>query len=392
MDGFQYSGMRFFSAVLAFAALALPAAAVDEPPNLAAGTSFRSALEQPISPTWDHLDLRTIARTIESGQRVAVLVDRRLDPSGERSLKVSCDTLRECFDRLAAECDGGATVIGNVVYLGPRETAGKLRTLVAMRKNDLKELPLPESRRTAITRTRAFRWNDLDRPADVLRRLAEEYRLEVDGLDQVPHDLWAAAALPDATPIEALSLVLAQFELTFQWTEGARGVRIEPIPERVAIEKSYDPPRGLSPADAIARWQEVLPGLEARPAGGKVVVSGTEEFHEMVDRVRRGKRPDEKPGRSTAPLPALGQKRYFSKFENVPVSALMRELETPGQGLLTFEYDRAAFKAAGIDLDRRVSFELKNAKIEGFLKAAFDPIGVTFEIHDRTVRLKPVQK
>jgi hypothetical protein len=374
--------------------LILNTSLADEPDNLAAGTAFRSALEQSFTPTWDRIDLRTIVRTMEEGPRVAVLLDRRIDPTAERSLKISSDTLRDCFDRLAAECDAGATIIGSAVYLGPRVTAGKLRTLVALRKAELKELQVPDSRRTVLTRGRALRWADLDRPADLIRRLAEHYRLDVDGLDQIPHDLWAGAAIPEASSIEALSLVLAQFDLTFRWASEARGVRIEPIPERVAIDKPHDPPRGMSPADAIARWNEEIPDLEARAAGGKVIVSGTEELHEVVERVRRGGRATDKTSSgAVAKIPSLNLKRYSGKVENKPVRELLRFLESPAQGLVTFEYDRAEFEAAGIDLDRRVSFELKKgSKVEDFLRAALGPLGVTFEIQDRTVRLKAPNK
>jgi hypothetical protein len=365
-----------------------------EPVNFVVGTGFRSALEQPFSPTWDHIDLRMIARTVQEGPGVSLLLDRRIDPTAERSLKVTNATLRESFDRLAAECDAGATIIGSTVYLGPHDTAGKLRTLVALRKAELKELQIPESRRNVLSRSTFFQWADLDQPADLVRRLAEEHRLDSDGIDLIPHDLWAGGVLPEATPIEALSLVLAQFDLTFSWIDQARGVRIEPIPERVAIDRPHDPPRGMSPAEAISRWQEEIPGLEARAAGSKVIVSGTEELHEVVDRARRGGRVAEKAAsNAAAQVPPLKLKRYKATIENIPVSDLMRYLENPAQGMVTFEYDRAEFKAAGIDLDRRVSFELKkDSRIEDFLKAAFDPVGVTFEIQDRTVRLKPAKR
>ncbi len=380
---------RSFAALL-FVVLMMGRCTADESVNLAAGTAFRSALEQPFSPTWDHIDLRAIVRAVEDGPHVALLLDRRLDPTVERSFSVSSDTLRECFDRLAAECDAGATIVGSVVYIGPRSSAEKLRTLVALRKAELKDLQIPESRRSVFTRGKDFRWDDLERPADLVRRLAEGFGLEVEGLDQVPHDLWAAAALPDATPVEVLSLVLAQFDLTFQWTDQSHGVRIEQIPEHVAIEKPHDPPRGMSPADAITRWQEEIPGLAARAAGNKVIVSGTEELHEIVERVRRGGRAADR-ARPPAPLKPLHLQRYTGKIQNKPVSDLLRSLETPGQGLLTFEYDRAEFKAAGIDLNQRITIDFKSAKIEALLKAALGPLGVTFEIQDRTVRLKPAQ-
>jgi hypothetical protein len=367
-------------------------AADDEPLNLVSGTAFRSALDQPFSSAWDHLDLRAIAGILAEGPHVAVILDRRVDPTAERSLRVQSKTLRDGFDRLAAECGAGATIVGNAIYIGPRGTAAKLRTVMALRKAELKELRIPESRRTALNQGRPFRWNDLDRPADLLGRLGRESHVEIEGLDQIPHDLWAGAALPDSTMIDVLTIILAQFDLTFSWTDGARGVKLEPIPERVTIEKSHDPPRGVSAAETLTRWQAEISDLEARVAGGKVLVTGTDEQHELVDRLRRGGRITDKPGPNTAGQPqALNVKRYNGKIENIPVRALLKNLETSVQGGITFEYDEEELRAAGIDLDRRVSFEMKNDKFPDMLKKALGPVGISFEVENRTVRLKPAK-
>lgn len=370
-------------------------AAAEEPVDFAERGSFSAALAQPFSASWENISLREIVKAIEDAKHVAIVVDRRLDPTAPVSLKASTETLRGCLDRLAAEWDAGTTIVGSVVYLGPRESAGKLRTLVALRTRELfdRQSDFSESRRIALTQGATFGWHDLDRPADLVRRAAADYGLEVEGLEQVPHDLWAGGALPGAGAVETLSLLLAQFDLTFSWTKQARGVRLEAIPARVAIERPHSPPRGMSPADAILRWQEAIPGLEARAENGKIVVNGTEELHEVVDRVRRGGRVGDKgPAAVAARLKPLHLQRYNGKITNVPANAVLRDLETPDKGQLTFEYDRAAFQAAGIDLDRRVSLELKNATIEDLLRSLLTPLGLTFEIRDRTVRLRLEEK
>ena len=139
-----------------------------------------------------------------------------------------------------------------------------------------------------MTRSSTIRWDDFDKPADIFARLAEKYSLAVEGAEMIPHDLWVGAVIPEATPIEALSLVLAQFELTFAWTDRGEAIRLESMPERVVIEQGHLPPRGKSAAAALADWKEKLPDLEARVEAGKIVVSGTVEIQEMIDRLRRG--------------------------------------------------------------------------------------------------------
>jgi hypothetical protein len=359
------------------------------------GSEFRSALEQAFSTSTDNDSLRGIVRGIETAKHVSIVVDRRLDPTGARSMRVTGSTLKEGLERLAAEADAGATIIGNSVYFGPRATAAKLRTLQVLRIQELSErnARISDRRRSELTQARTFRWNDLDRPADLIRRLASEHNLALVGIERVPHDLWAGGTLPDAGAVEILTLILAQFDLTFGWSDQGAGITIEQIPDRVATERSYDPPAGLSAAAAISRWQEELPDLVAREEKGKIIVSGTEEMHEVVKRVRRGGRATDHAGSRTpqSSVP-LNRRRYSLKIQQKPASAILNELAKPENGEITFEFSRADFKAASIDLDQLVTFEVQNVTIDRLLKATLDPLGVDFEIRDRTVRLMPTPR
>jgi hypothetical protein len=357
--------------------------------KFATGEPFRKAIGEAMSGDWDHVGLRTIVQAIEESRHVSILPDRRLDPTAELRVSAAIEPLGDFLERLAVGSRGSATIVGHTVYLGPPDATAKLRTLVALRIQELKgKAAGPDARRIEQSRA-TFRWNDLDRPADILARISKEYGVGLEGLELVPHDLWAGAVLPETSVIEALSLVLIQFDLTFTWIDRGKAVRIDHLPERVEIEVPHDPPRGVPADKALAAWQEKLPDLEARVEKGKVVVTGTWEQHELVERIRRGAAVPDKSARSEPPLPPLNRQRFTGTIQNTPASEVMKDLGTRKRGELKFEYDADELKNAGINLDALVSFKLKDAEIEELLKALFDPLGVTFAIVDRTVKLKP---
>src|SRR5262249_46244412 len=214
-------------------------------------------------------------REIEGARHVAILLDRRIDPTASLRADAGGEMLGDFLERLAAGSNSGAVLVGNSVYLGPAVAASKLRTLVALRTQALSvKGEIPGGRRAELMRATTVRWNDLDNPVDVLTRLAEQYQLKIEGLDLVPHDLWGGAVLPEASAAEAFSLVLSQFDLTFGWVEHGKGVRVEHLPERVEVERVHPPPPGMSAAAALARWKEKLPDLDARVEKGKIVVTG----------------------------------------------------------------------------------------------------------------------
>lgn len=350
------------------------------------GRAFQKALEQPISATWDHVGLRAIARRIEATRHFAMLIDRRIDPSRELAASAEGEPTHDFLERLAAGSSGRVSVVGSTVYIGPPSAAEKLRTLIALRKGEFlgDAARVPQRRQFELTKAATFHWNDLDRPADLLKRLGEQYQLEIAGLDQVPHDLWAGATLPQADAADALSLVLIQFDLTFEWTEGAKGIRLVPVPDQVVIERSHQPPRDQTADAALARWKQAIPELEARIDKGQVVATGTVEQHELIERLKRPGGSEDGPGIKPKPLRL---QRFSLRMQNKPASALLTLLEKPSYGL-KFEYDAEALKKAGVNLDKLVTFTVKDATIEQLLKAALEPLGVAFEVDDHTVRLK----
>jgi hypothetical protein len=358
------------------------------PVPLHVGPLLAADLDRPFAATWENVNLRNIARRISATRHVAILLDRRLDPTCEHSLTAPDEPLRSFLDRLAERVGGMRTVAGNSVYLGPPAAARNLRTLIWLRQQELAADNIPRVRRFDLMQTATFTWEDLAQPADLVRRQAAESQLELQGLEHVPYDLWAGAVIPEATATQVLSLILIQFDLTFEWTDNGNGIRIVPVPGRVALERAHLSAPGQTAEAALAHWRQSLPDLEARIVDDEVLVRGTIEEHETIERLRR-------PPSRTAPPPAprrlkpLKLERYTLRIRETPLRALLEKLSEPAYGQLVFDYDAEALARAGINLDQRVTFEVKTATIEQLLEAALKPVGLTFELDDRTARLKP---
>lgn len=365
-----------------------PEVLLDQPiPVLQTDVRFRQELERPISASWGGAELRSLLRRITADRQVAILLDRRIDPNQELTLDVQDRTLRDALAEIASHCGAEMSVAGNVVYLGPSASAAKLRTLIELRSSELHRSSsgIAKSRQVDLAARKTIHWNDLDRPADVLRQISERFKVKILNSEAVPHDLWAGATLPNVTAAEALSLVLIQFDLTFEWTDAATAVRLVPMPQQVAVEKHYTP-RNRSLADTLKDWQEQFPELQADIRGKELVVMATVEQHEaLAESLKPTARRPSTRTTTNAPVP-LRRREFTLRIERVPVSALMKKLEMSD---VIFQYDPAQLTAAGIDLDQPISLDVTKAPAEKFFAAMFEPLGLAFQIDNVTVTLRP---
>jgi hypothetical protein len=354
------------------------------PPARLAGGRFTAELNRPLTASWKGLPLRDVVRRISDEREISILLDRRIDPSQELAIDFAGEPLRDALQIIASKARAEMRVIANVVYLGPEATAAKLRTVIELRGEELNTSETSLSRRQELAGRRTIHWNDLDRPADIVRRVASLYGLEVPGLEQVPHDLWSGATLPDLSAREALSLVLIQFDLTFAWEEGGAAIRIVPLPERLVLERRYRP-RGESSAAAAERWRGEFPGLRAELRGNEVAVTATAEQHEAIAESLQPRRSTGRSHAAERPMP-IEHRRFTLQMERVPVSALMEKLEESG---MIFEYDAAKLAQAGVDLDQAITVRVRDAEPDEFFRAVFEPLGVRHSFKGLRVRLSP---
>ena len=347
--------------------------------NLLVGKAFDDALEQTISVTWQAQDLRSGLKGLSNARRVSILIDRRVDPSTELSLAVKSVPLRELLDRVAADLSLGISRLENAIVIGPRESARRLRTDVELAAGQLVKASSDAGRVRELQRKLTLGWTDLTSPLELLDELARRYELKVDNAELVPHDLWAAGALPSSNAAESLTVVLSQFDLAFEWSTDLQSVRLVELPRAPTLEREFALRRGVA-VSIVDELRESLPGVTLELRGRRVSARG---LFEELEQVQAALNPsaNQPASRPTGPKVTT----FTFEVRNAPLLDFMEKLEQ--QAGYSFEYDADRLVKAGVKLDGAVSLKMKDALPDELFKAMFSPLGLRHEVDGTTVRL-----
>ncbi len=371
------------AAILGIFFLARGAAA--EPPEKIewlTGEKLRAQLEQKISFNRSGVPLRQGIVSLARSQRVAILLDRRVDPDQKVDMTVADVSLDAGLLVIAERLKVGMAIVGPVVYFGPPKTAERVRTLAALRKEEVPKSP--SAVRARFLQPHPSRWADLAEPRQLLTALATECQIEIQGADRIPHDLWSAADLPPASFIDRLTLLAAQFDLTFAIAADGSSVQLADMPEAPVITRSY-PLRGSAAQQSgqvVKKLTEALPTAKIESDSGPLTVRGRAEDHEFVETFLAG--------RTAKRTTVTGGQQVYQLTISMPVGKAIQQLG--GMMKLDMRVDEAAIRAAGLSLDTEVKATLKDVTADQLLKAVLSPAGLTFERHDKVVDVRPAKK
>jgi hypothetical protein len=343
----------------------------------ATGLALQKRLAAPADVTWSENPLRPALRGLSRAYRVAVLVDRRVDPEQKLDVQVAATPLAEAMQEIARRGGAEVSMLGPVAYFGPPQAAGRLRTLATVRAAEIQRLPPAAARK--LREPRAMAWDDFATPRELLEELARQSGIEIAGLDRVPHDLWAAADLPALSLADRVTLVANQFDLTFEAAADGGSVRLVPVPGDLGIVRTY--PGGADPEATARGFAGRAPAARIKVVGDKVYVKGMLEDHERLAAPHRLADRKAKP-------PAAGQVRIERLVvREKPVGPVLEQLA--GRLKLELRMDRKAIAEAGISLDQRVSIEVENATPDEVLRALLRTTPLDFRRHGNVVEIGP---
>jgi len=325
------------------------------------GAELRKHLALPAGVSWSENPLRDGLGRLARDHRVAIFLDRRIDPGRPVSAAVDARSLSETLRDLANRLGLDVCMVGDVVYFGPSDTAADLSALASLRRHELAKAERQFA--LALIRPKPLAWPRLTPPRDIVAGLADRYRIEVhDAEKHLPHDLWPEVQLPPVSFVDGLSLVLAGFGKAFVWEDGGHAVRLIDMPGRVETTERYE--IGPSSAALAEQLQRMLPDAQVKVEGGVVIVRASAQAHQEIRRAIAA---------AHAPAqPSEGRKVYTLKVENAPAGAILKSLAQ--QPEVNLRYDTAPVER----LRRTVSLDLKNATLEQTLKATLDQVGLTF--------------
>ena len=351
--------------------------------NWLVSAALQKQLRREISVVWAGTPLRRTLDGLSQTQRVAVLIDRRVDPDQKVDLKLDNVPLAAALHDVAQSRDLGVSVVNAVAYFGPPRVTGQIRTIAALRTEEVRRLPPAVTRKFLLPKR--ITWDDFATPGELLQRLADENRLTLQGLDRVPHDLWAGADLPPLALVERLTLIAIQFDLTFEVSPDGQTVRLVPMPDEVALVRSY--PGGSNPQATAKNNSKHLPGAEVKVAGRQIYVKGLLEDHERITGLGR---PSQRPVRQ--PAGDIGKTRIASvSFKNAPVGEVLKKLALDPNLKLDFRIDHQALEKAGISLEQRISMDVKNVTVDELLLEIIKHCPLKYVRRGRVVEIGPAQ-
>lgn len=338
---------------------------------------------QVVSLKWENVPLGTALGRLSRAADVAIHLDRRVDPSQRVALDARDATAESVLAELARDHPFGVTNVGPLWYVGPVETCAALRTLVAVRDDEVAQLPT--RRRDPLARRAETTWPRLTEPRALVERLAEDAGLKLRGSEKIPHDLWPAGRLPELTLTARLTILLAGFDQTFAIRDGGRTLEIVPLDRQVTLRASYDvlAQRGVELADLQRRF----PDARLTLADGKVTLDGRWEDHERLQQLL---------GSATQPARRPRRRRvdtrqvFTLRVQDQPLRPLIEQLAQRLE--LEVVWDEHALRSAETTPQSRVSFAVENVDLDDLLEAALRPAGLTFRRDGQRVEIIPASE
>ena len=330
------------------------------------GVKFQQKLEVEVPILWQNIPLRHGLRNLSENHRLSIFLDRRIDPGQTVDCSLKKQSLDNCLRNIAGRVHATVCYIGPIVYVGPKDNVRKLATLIAVKKDIVRRLPIELRRKMLNTRT--WKWETLTSPRDLIHQLAIEAEINIHDTERIPHDLWPAADVPALSFIERFLLVTAGFDLSFELTPDQKAVRLVPMPDHVSLVREY---RVGDQANKIARqFQRRFPHADIHSEANKLVVQGQWDDHQEIRRVLQGK-PRRKP-----PSSSIEQTRFtLSVKQKLAAQVLTQLAETLDLELIVADQ----FKEI---LAQRISFYVDMVTRDELLRAVLEPVGLSFRIND----------
>ena len=196
---------------------------------------------QAFSLWWRDAEIRDRLTAFSKSEDVAVMLDRNVNPRTVLNLGIENRTLEQIFWRVSSAAKIGVCRIEDCYYFGPTDTVVALP--IAM--NTLARQANKVSRRSSV------KWT-IERPVLttpivptklLIEAIADKHGFSVNGLDELPHDLWYQVALPPTSVIAQIQLMLAGFGKTFEIEPDGKSITIIDFPKTESAKRTFSVPK-----------------------------------------------------------------------------------------------------------------------------------------------------
>ena len=207
------------------------------------GKRLQQALREPISVNWNAEPLRDALEMVGRQLRVAVFLDRRVDPTQAIYFEAGNRTVIRMLDILAEQCECGIYQIGDVIYMGPISSVSELESRRKVLQTQLRGFSTKN--RKQLSKRNPVSWPRLSQPKNLLQQLASEHLLSLNEVE-LPHDLWPQVQLPPVSQLDQLLLLTFGFGKTIRLTAAGDELAVHWDDEQPSEPRRYQVGLGVS--------------------------------------------------------------------------------------------------------------------------------------------------
>ena len=141
-DRFNFAIFMALMLVAGFALRMGPRCLGEEPaaPDWKTGGELKQQLASRVSLGWENAPLARALASVAKSQQIAILRDRRIDPGLPLTWSAKQQPLSSVLQGIADHLKIGYTQLGPLAYFGPPSTTERLRTVAALRLQEVRQL------------------------------------------------------------------------------------------------------------------------------------------------------------------------------------------------------------------------------------------------------------
>ncbi len=332
-----------------------------------------------VSAVWKGQALGVVLDRLAAAEGIAFWVDRRVDLQRLVEVQFNDLPLSEVLDMLTKDHSLGWSSLGVICYVGPRDAAHEIATLLELTRDSIQELPT--SQRTIWLHESPASWPRLSEPKLLLSEWLGEQEIILLHPELIPHDRWPAKKLPSLPLGERVVLLLVGFDLTCQISPDGDKCIVVPIERPVMITRNYE--AGQKTRAIAEQMSREAPDFQITQQGRGLSATGRWEDHEKLAAYLSGGKPATQ--RVNPTQPGTVRKLFSLRLKNQPLGKVISHIVH--QVGLNVVWDGSLLKDTSDPRKLHVSCEVQEVDLTTLLHAILDPVGIDFHLEEGHLKL-----
>ena len=252
-------------------------------------SELRNRLSRTVNATFEK-PFGDVLQSVARSQNIRIFLDRRVDPTIFIKHQAQGETVRQLLHKITAQAKASFCEIRGNIFVGSEDTCHWLASLCKLHQESLKERltsSVSDLDAKQMLTPSILQWKYLSDPTEIVQSLVLSHGLTIKNPELLVHDRWKEHSLSNLPLSHKLTILLAGFNLTFEWDVANKAIELRPFPSSVVLKSVI--PKKLSTAN-LEKLKSALPDLKIEVIDNAISVEGRFEDIDRLNRLLAGER------------------------------------------------------------------------------------------------------